>query len=123
MGKTYTLGLAGESFKNPDGSSRQVEIGRCRAGETVTLIRDPQNQHDANAIMALSRRGVGIGMVARDNAEWLAAIMDKGRPVEARIKEVCQAPGTRSKGIVIDCLIDGGAPGEPKSFFARILGL
>ncbi len=124
MAKTYTLGLAGESFKNADGSSRQAEIKRCRVGEPVLLTRDPPNSHDGNAIACASIRSIGIGMIASDNAQWLAGIMDKGHDVQATIREVCQAPGTKSRGVVIDFHVDGGSelPEAPKGPFARLFG-
>ena len=79
----YPIGLAGESFRNDDGSDRQREIGLCRQREPVTLERDPQNPYDGNAIKAVSARGICIGMVPRQTAGWLAERIDSGRPATA----------------------------------------
>jgi hypothetical protein len=46
----YPVPVAGESFGNPDGSSRQAEIAQLKSGEPVNLIREPDNPHDPNAI-------------------------------------------------------------------------
>lgn len=128
IGRTYTLGLAGESF-----GTRQSEIGRCREGEAVRLIREPDNQYDANAIRCESSRGRDIGMISRDNASWLASKMDRGDIVTAVIKEICSQPGKPHKGVVIECHLNGGdhtsAPAKSsrplakRGFFARLFGL
>lgn len=120
-GSTYTLGLSGESFGN-----RQNEIRRCRAGEVVRLVREPDNPHDPNAIRCESSRGEAIGMISRDNASWLAGRLDRGDDVRAVIREICGQPGTPNKGVVIDCLFNGGdvrTPQPPKKgFFSRLFG-
>jgi hypothetical protein len=126
-GRTYTLGLTGESF-----GDRQSEIRRCREGEPVGLIREPDNRYDGNAIRCESVRGNDIGMIARDNASWLAPKMDRGDAVTAVIREICTQPGKAHKGVVIDCHLNGGdsdaRPVEPpvvtkRGFFARLFGL
>jgi hypothetical protein len=121
-GRTYTLGLAGESF-----GERQSEIRRCHEGDIVRLIREPSNPYDANAIRCESRRGISIGMISRENASWLASKMDRGDAVVAVIREVCSRPGKPHRGIVIDCHINGGDRPSPeparRNIFARLLGL
>jgi hypothetical protein len=87
MGR-YTIHVAGESFRNLDGSSRQEELARCRVGEMAVLERDPYNPHDSNCIKVVSARGVQVGNVGRENAEWIAARMDKGGDVSATIESV-----------------------------------
>jgi hypothetical protein len=120
-GSTYTLGLAGESF-----GDRQSEIRRCREGDEVRLVREPSNPHDPSAIRCETTRGKAIGMISRDNASWLAGRMDRGDHVRALIREICGQPGTSNKGVVIDCLLNGGDSRTPeprkKGFFARLFG-
>lgn len=125
-GRTYTLGLAGESFGN-----RQSEICGCREGEVVRLVREPGNRYDPNAIRCESSRGADIGMIARENAEWLAPKMDRGDVVTATIREICSQPGKPHKGVVIDCHLNGGGTSSlvtstpqvvPRGFWSKLLG-
>lgn len=103
----YPIGVAGESFTNDDGSSRQAEIRRCRAGERVDLVREPDNPHDPLAVRVVSERGVQIGYLPT-SASWIAERLDKARTVEAAIKDVT---GSRGKnGVVLWVSTDGQLP-------------
>jgi len=95
----YSIGIVGESFDNDDGSSRQEEIGRCRAGEPVDLVREPDNPHDPNCVKVLSLRGVQIGNIGRDHP-WIAERLDRGAFLDARIQRVVTG-GRGMKGVVI----------------------
>lgn len=81
----YPLSVAGESFLNSDGSSRQEEIRRCRIGEPVTLELDPNNPYDSNCIKVISARGIQIGNIARQQAEWLSEHIELGNHCSAVI--------------------------------------
>jgi len=119
---TYTIAVVGESFRNADGSSRQREIGRCHEGEPVTLAREPDNPHDANCIRVISRRGVQIGNIGRDDAEWMAERIDKGRPVAAAIKGINEG-GRGLAGVVLLVSTDEeGLPAAPRSWLSRLFG-
>ena len=49
MGRTVTV--SGTGFENPDGSSRANIIRRfVFDGMQVTLVREPSNEHDPNAV-------------------------------------------------------------------------
>jgi HIRAN domain. len=71
---TYTCNLGGESY-------RQDTIRRCREGERVILKREPNNPYDKNAIAVLGQNGDQIAYLSRDNAAWVAELMDKGEAV------------------------------------------
>ena len=93
---TYTLSIVGESHY-------QGAIWHCRKGDRVILQREPENPHDENAVAVLREDGEQIGYLSRDNAEWVAERMDKGRQVEAKIKLLIG--GTKDKptrGVVIE---------------------
>ena len=47
--RTYVVSVAGVSYHNDDGSSRQTIISRCKPGETLMLIREPDNRFQGNA--------------------------------------------------------------------------
>ena len=96
----YPIGVVGESFTNDDGSSRQTEIGRCQAGELVSLERDPANKYDANCVKVVSSRGIQIGNISRDD-DWICERLDRGGYLEARILSV--AKGTAGKRGVVLC--------------------
>jgi hypothetical protein len=63
--------VAGESFRNDDGTDRQAIIAGIRAGEPLELIAEPDNPHDENAIKVLREDGKQIGYVKRSLAARL----------------------------------------------------
>jgi len=88
--------LVGESFDNPDGSSRQAEIAKCRVGEEIILSFETDNPHDPAALAVLSIRDVKIGYISGDiKMEVLEAIAED-RLVNAAISAIY-----------------GGRPGKP----------
>jgi hypothetical protein len=69
---------------------------RMKAGDRLTLVREPANAHDANAVR-LEWEGRMIGYVPRkDNAD-LARQMDYGARVEARITNLARAVNGRHR--------------------------
>ena len=85
---TYTLSIMGECHY-------QDAIWHCRKGDRVILIREPKNPHDENAVAVFREDGEQIGYLPRDNAEWVARVIDGGKKVEAKIKWI--TGGTRDK--------------------------
>lgn len=94
----YPIGVAGESFANDDGTDRQAEIGRCRVLERVKLVREPSNPYDSNCIRVVSARGVQIGNISRQAAEWMAERLDRGGHLLARIHAI---RGEKMLGVVL----------------------
>lgn len=84
----YLLISTGERFANKDGSSRQDELGRCRPGEAIRLEREPDNPRDPMAVALYSRRGVQIGYLGREHANWLAPLVDAGRSVSVIVDHI-----------------------------------
>jgi hypothetical protein len=69
---------------------------RMSAGDRLSLIREPDNPHDVNAVR-LEWKGHVVGYVPRkDNAD-LARQMDHGAPVDARITDLQRAPNGRHR--------------------------
>jgi single-stranded-DNA-specific exonuclease len=100
---TYTVHVVGESHY-------QDAVRRCRKGDRLVLKREPENPYDKNAVAVLRENGDLIGYLARDNAEWVARVMDGGKRVEAKVKRIIG--GTRdkpSRGVVIDVDTTPGA--------------
>lgn len=45
-------------------------------GELVSLVRQPQNQYDSNAVMVANVYGEQVGHIKRDLAAAMAPVMD-----------------------------------------------
>jgi len=93
MTRTYFVSVAGVSYNNDDGSSRQTIISRCKPGETLMLIREPDNKIDAGAIKVTRRNGQQIGYVPAQFARngdsgGLAQKIDSGVTFRCRIAEI-----------------------------------
>ena len=58
--------------------------GEIRPGDKLLLKREPENRHDANAIR-VEWNGRQLGFVPRAENRALAAAMDRGEKVEARV--------------------------------------
>lgn len=76
-GKRRELTVHGEAQHNDDGSDRQEIIAGLRPGESVSLIREPHNRYDGNAIRVDSRLGC-VGYIARSEAVSMAKALDAG---------------------------------------------
>ncbi|MDH4149635.1 MAG: HIRAN domain-containing protein [Betaproteobacteria bacterium] len=61
-----------------------------RVGDTLTLVREPQNRHDANAVR-VEWRGEMLGYVPRRENSDVARQMDHGAAVKARIVRLTEA--------------------------------
>ena len=59
-------------------------------GDTLQLVREPQNKHDANAVR-VEWRGEMLGYVPRRENSDVARQMDHGAPVRARIVRLKEA--------------------------------
>ncbi len=57
---------------------------RLQVGDALTLIREPENPHDARAVR-VEWRGVMLGYLPRVENEAVAGAMDRGEQVAGRI--------------------------------------
>ena len=62
-----------------------------RVGDALELAREPDNPHDANAIVVLWR-GHKLGYVPRRENVALAWGLDRGTPLRARISALAEHP-------------------------------
>jgi hypothetical protein len=67
--------LAGR-FKVVGMGRRTGATGSVEQGDTVTLLREPDNPHDTNAVCVLDREGRRVGRVWREHAPVLSALLD-----------------------------------------------
>ena len=58
-----------------------------RAGDELTLRREPDNEHDDLAIQILTANGTHLGYVPRAKNETLARLMDAGKFLFAKLTE------------------------------------
>ncbi|WP_298187823.1 HIRAN domain-containing protein [uncultured Pseudomonas sp.] len=94
--ESFFCAIAGESFENEDGTSRQDIIRKhAKPGMQVHLQREPENPHDTNAIAAYLGDHQ-IGYLRSEVAERHAQGIDSGRlALYAEIKSV--NGGTKNK--------------------------
>ncbi len=80
---------------SPLAGSQFHALGEVRSqmlvGDTLTLVREPDNLHDRNAIR-VDWRGRQIGYVPRSHNRAVAAAMDAGEPFVARISRLKDDP-------------------------------
>ena len=62
-----------------------------RVGDALTMEREPDNPHDANAV-SVSWRGRKLGYVPRRDNAALAWGLDRGEPLRARISRLLPHP-------------------------------
>lgn len=67
--------VAGVTFKNPDGTSRQDIVKSCRVGEFLTLAPEPTNPYDNYAIAIFRIDASQVGYLPRD---WARQIAERG---------------------------------------------
>ena len=93
MPDELSLAVVGASFDNvkrkgkPTGS-RQMEILLCEPGDPVTLIYEPKNPADANAIAVFSSRGVQIGYIVAHRTSTIHRAWSVARDVRAIFQEL-----------------------------------
>jgi hypothetical protein len=61
---------------------------RLRAGQVLSLRRDPDNEHDPLAIRVFDADGAELGFVPRAKNEALARLMDAGKSLFGKIESV-----------------------------------
>lgn len=70
-----------------------------RAGDRLDLVREPHNPHDANAVR-IDWRGHKLGYLPRAENRAVAAAMDRGDPVDARIAKLRQHRNPRLRMLI-----------------------
>jgi hypothetical protein len=78
--------LAG--FRYGEGAELWQEL---QVGDALTLVREPDNPHDANAVR-VEWRGRKLGYVPRRENAAVAWGMDRGAPLRARLSRVAEHP-------------------------------
>lgn len=99
--KNVKLKAVGVTFRNEDGSSRQELISKLDENAALFLVREPENQHDKNAIKVMTLFGQ-VGYIGKDYAAILAEMMDGGRKFTATVAKVDEYNGINYLHILIN---------------------
>lgn len=78
--------LAGSQYYAVGEFWRQLQVG-----DALTLVREPDNRHDRHAIR-VEWRGHKLGYVPRSENRSVAAAMDQGERLVARIARLTEHP-------------------------------
>jgi tetratricopeptide (TPR) repeat protein len=107
--ETFKAKVVGVTKSNPDGSNRQSILQRCRKGEPLDLVREPNNPYDKLAIAVFRANGEQIGYLPQDPR--LAVHIDRGGRVSAKIHDIVGGSGflglfIKSKRKHYGCIIE-----------------
>ena len=91
--RTYPSGIVGLPYPSADGRPcRAVCAALLAPGDTVSLRRDPDNPHDANAIAVFADDVHGrlrhCGWIPARHTAWIGEALDKGQALEATVGDV-----------------------------------
>jgi hypothetical protein len=86
--KSFFTKVAGVSHEG-----RQQIVARCSVGESIVLVRDPDNAFDKGAIKILRSNGEQLGFIPHDvsrsgDPSGLTYSMDHGSRYQCRIKDI-----------------------------------
>ena len=73
-------------------------VGGHYVGESLTLVREPRNPHDANAIAVRSLDGRMVGHLSRNTAAWFASELDRGIQASVVVTHVDCGTGSSTHG-------------------------
>jgi hypothetical protein len=98
--------VTGEAQTNPDGTVRQDEIRRCGEGDDVSLVPEPDNPFDKNAVKVVSERGICVGYIARTEVKEIGRFIRDGRLRNANINRIFgggpgQHYGVRVRAVIL----------------------
>ncbi|EKE68718.1 HIRAN domain-containing protein [Oceanibaculum indicum] len=91
----YTA-VHGESFRNPDGVSRQDILRIVKQGDSVAIVPEPDNPYDPDAVRIITEWGM-VGYIPREDSAEVAADIAAGRIAQI--------------GTIV--AVHGGSPGQP----------
>lgn len=94
----FSTKIAGVTFDNPDGTSRQRYLKKSSPNELLLLKREPDNPMDENAIKLMKPNGKQLGYIPSKNAETLAPQMDNGAKIFAQISQITGGDEDKSYG-------------------------
>ncbi len=111
--------VAGVTFTNSDGVSRQEIVARCSVGESLILLRDPKNPFDTGAVKVTRLNGEQLGYLPQHvtrggDPSGLAHEMDRGDEYHCRVSSITGGGIGFNLGVNVE-VIAGRAPDETPS--------
>lgn len=107
--REFITTIAGTSFDNPGGRSRQALLSALGPGDSLRLVREQGNPHDPRAVLCCALGGQILGYIPAAVAEGLSADMDGGSFASAEVVAVRGGTaGKPSLGCAIRVRIEGG---------------
>ena len=95
----YRTPLAGSQYYALEQSWPELHVG-----DRVTLVREPGNRHDANAVR-VDWKGHPLGHLPRAHNQPIAEAMDAGRRIGARIVSLRPHPDPWQR-VVLEVFVD-----------------
>lgn len=111
--KAFSLAVVGLPYPNKKGPDRLFEAAICLPGEPVELRDEPKNKHDRWAVAVFSCRGVQIGYVTAEKAQWIGGMIREGREMAVIWQGLFNNTGW------IRVAFDGDVPNLPPQRAAR----
>lgn len=108
----FRIPLAGESYKNDDGSSRQKRIRQCSIGEELIMEPEPDNEYDPNALKVARANGRQIGYIPMQYSSEFSSKIANGWPITLYVASKGRMP--RSKNVGMMMLVVMAPPGTKK---------
>lgn len=68
-----------------DAEAKEYVQGMSETEEGLTLVRDPANPYDENAIQVHNADGLFLGFIAKEVAADMAPLLDAGETYEVRV--------------------------------------
>lgn len=110
--------IVGEAQTNADGVSRQDILFNTDPAEPLQLVREPDNEHDANAVRVDNTLGQCIGYLRREDAEILAPILDSGKMPRAKVHRISGGvPHAPNYGCEVSVTWPGQQPHEHRPLY------
>ncbi len=105
--KSFSTKVVGVTYPNPDGSDRQKIIRKCRPGEALALVHEPNNRHDENAMAVrrfkmFGKLGAQLGYLSAGNAKRLVGQARKGHQFSCQFVRLLGDEGDASCGALIE---------------------
>lgn len=66
---------------------------KFRNGQRVSIKREPDNEHDANAVaITVGRAATKVGYVNKQRAKWVSELLDSGGELEGIVLQTKSSP-------------------------------
>lgn len=87
------------------------ELPKLQPGTRLSLVREADNRHDANAVAVHTEAGAKLGFIPRCANTPVAQLLDAGREVHAEVQRLLQI--RRSRDVPEDLVFTHVTSGDP----------